>query len=103
MENFTALADVSGLATALKLNLLNDARRKLDEYFDPHTTRYVLSRTFDPDSGSQGLMLEIHTELNCAEALAALDRFNEDYWLDVMPAEFSIVIRVFPKDVLSDE
>ena len=95
-KSFSAVADIQGLAATLKLNIIGEARRKLDEYFDPKTTRYVLSETYDPESGSRGLMLEVHTDLGVKEAMAALEKFDDEYWLDVMPADTSVVVDVFP-------
>ena len=94
---------IQGLAVALRINLIEAARRKLDEYFDPKITKYVMDTSYDPESGSRGLVLEIHTNLDLEESVAALERFEEDWLLDNMPADFDFVITVCQKDWITNE
>ena len=65
------------------LKLLRAARHKLDEYFPPTKTKYFVRRRFD----NNGLVLEIHTDLDFETALKQLDKFEDDWWLDNMPTE----------------
>lgn len=67
------------------LKLVQAARNKLDEYFPSNLTKYVLCRTYDPETQTEGLMLEIHTDQNFEDAMACLEQFEDDWWLDNMP------------------
>ena len=94
---------IQGLAVALRINVIEAARRKLDEYFDPRITKYEMDTTYDPETGKRGLILEIHTNLDAEESMAALERFEEDWWLDNLPLDFDFVITVKPKDWIANE
>lgn len=66
-------------------SLVLDAKIKLDSYFDSKLTKYYLSRIYDPETQSEGLMLEIRTDQCFTEAMACLEKFEDDWWLDNMP------------------
>lgn len=73
------------------LKLLIAARRKLDEYFLPMETKYFVRRRFD----NNGLVLEIHTDLDFETALKQLEKFEDDWWLNNMPIDgYSLLIDV---------
>lgn len=94
---------IQGLAVALRINLIEAARRKLDDYFDPKITRYAMDTSYDPESGKCGLTLKIHTSLDLKESMAVLERFEEDWLLDNLPADFDFVITVCQKDWIANE
>ena len=70
------------------------AQSKLDEYFNPAETEYRLRQTHDPETGSNGLMLEIHTQLDGKAAMDTLRRFEDDWWLDNMSPDSRLIIDV---------
>lgn len=73
------------------LKLLVAARSKLDEYFPPMETKYFVRRRFD----NNGLILEIHTNLDFETALKQLEIFEDDWWLDNLTTEgYSLIIDV---------
>ena len=67
------------------LELARVARNKLDEYFNPATTEYFLCRIYDPETREEGLMLEIHAAQDFEKAMANLEKFENEWWLDNMP------------------
>lgn len=93
---------IRGLSAALNLNLLLEARHKLDEYFDPATTKYELEKTHDAETGSDGLILEVYTDLDCESAFEILDRFKGEWWVYHMPVG-GVAITICPKDVIAGE
>ena len=72
--------------------LINEASAKLVEYFGEKTPQ-VLQVVYHPDDGSCELFLYVKPDLPVSEAIATLDRFDEDWWLDAMDrSNFQMVI-----------
>jgi hypothetical protein len=72
--------------------LINEASAKLVEYFGAETPQ-ILQVVHHPDDGSRELFLYVKPDLPFSEALATLDRFDEDWWLDAMDrSNFQMVI-----------
>ena len=63
------------------VRLLNSAQKKLNAYFTDKKTWYFLRQTYSSD----GLVLEVHTPQNGETALAMLEKFEDEWWLDNMP------------------
>lgn len=61
--------------------LVSEVEARLPTYFElgAFTTR---ERVPDPDSSSTPLFIIIHTRLEPSAALAALERFDREWWLD---------------------
>ncbi len=66
------------------LDLLLAARTKIAEYFSG-VTPLVLYLAQYPDEGDEELYLLIQTKLSANESLLILDRFEEEWWLDILP------------------
>jgi hypothetical protein len=74
--------------------LINEASAKLVEYFGPETPQ-ILQVVYHPDDGSCELFLYVKPDLPVSEAIATLDRFDEDWWLDAMDrSNFQMVIKI---------
>lgn len=74
--------------------LINEASAKLVEYFGPETPQ-ILQVVYHPDDGSCELFLYIKPDLPVSEAIATLDRFDEEWWLDAMDrSNFQMVIKI---------
>src|SRR5574341_650163 len=72
--------------------LINEASAKLVEYFGAETPQ-ILQVVYHPDDGSCELFLHVKPDLPVSEALATLDRFDEDWWLDAMErSNFQMVV-----------
>jgi hypothetical protein len=74
--------------------LINEASAKLVEYFGEETPQ-ILQVVYHPDDGSRELFLYVKPDLPVSEAIATLDRFDEDWWLDAMDrSNFQMVIKI---------
>ena len=62
--------------------LIQQATAKLNEYFNPLITTYVLSTINDPETRSQIPFLEVQTAEKYDVASAALENFENDWLLD---------------------
>lgn len=63
------------------VQLLSEVNRRLPEYFEPGAF-LTTERLYDPDSTSAPLFVVVHTRMEPAAALAALERFDQEWWLD---------------------
>ena len=66
------------------IDLIFEARTRIAKYFNS-ATPLALSLTQYPDEEIEELYLLIQTNLSVKESLPALDRFEEEWWLDALP------------------
>ena len=66
------------------LDLISRAVEQLKKYF-PADAEYVLRRTYDLDPNSNCLSLDVLNNRGYDESMAALDKFDDEWWLDNMP------------------
>lgn len=73
------------------LALLGRAIDRLKTYF-PADTEYFLRATYDTNPNSKCVSLDIMTNCSYEESMAALDKFDDEWWLDNMPRRGDVLI-----------
>lgn len=63
------------------VNFLNLAKKELNSYFTEENTWFFVRPTYSLD----GVVLEIHTSQDGATALATLEKFEDEWWINNMP------------------
>lgn len=61
--------------------LLIQAKEEIQKYF---SDELYLETVFDPENGKESLFLGINTKIDINEALAKMDKFTDDWWLNNM-------------------
>lgn len=62
---------------------LRDIHREIRRIFTDKANNIILEKIIDPVENYSGLHIKIINDLSSDEALSLLDRFDEEWWLDV--------------------
>lgn len=93
-NNFRQLEEIYSLENNIKIkeflsahkslySALFDTYEQVQKVFNKHIANVGLEFINDPDEDFEGLTITIKTDLNPESSINLLDRFDEEWWLDI--------------------